>query len=160
MKLPIGFDQSSRVKGMKGRFDRAIASVVKSGRSPQAAQFLPPLWILLLSWLVLFNHLGSTGLLDETEPLFAEAARQMQVTGDWITPYFNGVTRFDKPPLIYWLMAIAYGTIGVNEWAARLPSAISGTLLIGFCFYTLRFFEDQLKPHTRHFRILPFLGLP
>ena len=143
---------------MKGRFERAIASVVKSGRSPQAAQFLPLLWILLLSWLVLFNHLGSTGLLDETEPLFAEAARQMQVTGDWITPYFNGVTRFDKPPLIYWLMAIAYGTIGVNEWAARLPSAISGTLLIGFCFYTLRFFEDQLEPRTRHFRILPFLG--
>ncbi|MCY7322057.1 MAG: glycosyltransferase family 39 protein, partial [Phormidesmis sp. CAN_BIN36] len=143
---------------MKGRFERSIASVVKSGRSPQVAQFLPLLWILQLSWLVLFNHLGSTGLLDETEPLFAEAARQMQVTGDWITPYFNGATRFDKPPLIYWLMAIAYETIGVNEWAARLPSAISGTLLISFCFYTLRFFEHRFKPHTGHLKILPFLG--
>ncbi len=143
---------------MKGRFERTIASIVKSGRSRQVAHFMPILWILLLSWLVLFNHLGSTGLLDETEPLFAEAARQMQVTGDWITPYFNRVTRFDKPPLIYWLMAIAYHTIGVNEWAARLPSAISGTLLIGFCFYTLRFFENQLKPHTVQLKILPFLG--
>ena len=135
-------------------FDRSIAPVVQS-KHPHIARFLPILWILLLSWLVLFHRLGSTGLLDETEPLFAEAARQMKVTGDWITPYFNGVTRFDKPPLIYWLMAIAYGTIGVNEWAARLPSAISGTLLIGFCFYTLRFFEQKLKSRAK---ILPFLG--
>ena len=135
-------------------FDRSIAPVVQS-KHPHIARFLPILWILLLSWLVLFHRLGSTGLLDETEPLFAEAARQMTVTGDWITPYFNGVTRFDKPPLIYWLMAIAYGTIGVNEWAARLPSAISGTLLIGFCFYTLRFFEQKLKSRAK---ILPFLG--
>jgi len=135
-------------------FDRSIAPVVQS-KHPHIARFLPILWILLLSWLVLFHRLGSTGLLDETEPLFAEAARQMKVTGDWITPYFNGVTRFDKPPLIYWLMAIAYDTIGVNEWAARLPSAISGTLLIGFCFYTLRFFEQKLKSRAK---ILPFLG--
>ena len=135
-------------------FDRSIAPVVQS-KHPHITRFLPILWILLLSWLVLFHRLGSTGLLDETEPLFAEAARQMKVTGDWITPYFNGVTRFDKPPLIYWLMAIAYGTIGVNEWAARLPSAISGTLLIGFCFYTLRFFEQKLKSRAK---ILPFLG--
>ncbi len=135
-------------------FERPIAAIVKSGRG---LRFLPLVWILLLSGLVFFNHLGSTGLLDETEPLFAEAARQMTVTGDWITPYFNGITRFDKPPLIYWLMAIAYDTIGVNEWAARLPSAISGTLLIGFCFYTLRFVE-RYNPAPSSLKILPFLG--
>jgi 4-amino-4-deoxy-L-arabinose transferase-like glycosyltransferase len=112
-------------------------------RSAPLLAFALRLWpagvvILGLSWLVLFNHLGSTGLLDETEPLFAEAARQMTVTGDWITPYFNGVTRFDKPPLIYWLMAIAYQTIGSNAFSARLPSALAATLLVGFCFYTVR----------------------
>jgi 4-amino-4-deoxy-L-arabinose transferase-like glycosyltransferase len=84
--------------------------------------------------------LGSIGLIDETEPLFAEAARQMNVTGDWITPYFNGQTRFDKPPLIYWLMAIAYQLIGVNEWAVRLPSALSATVLVVLVFYTLKRF--------------------
>lgn len=99
--------------------------------------WLPVLWVLLVTGLAFFYRLGSIGLIDETEPLFAEAARQMTVTGDWITPYFNGVTRFDKPPLIYWLMAIAYQTIGVNEWAARLPSALAGLALTGFCFYAL-----------------------
>ncbi|MEM9505826.1 MAG: glycosyltransferase, partial [Cyanobacteria bacterium P01_E01_bin.43] len=62
-----------------------------------------------------FWGLASTGLVDETEPLFAEAARQMYETGDWVTPYFNGVTRFDKPPLVYWLMALGFHLFGVNE---------------------------------------------
>jgi 4-amino-4-deoxy-L-arabinose transferase-like glycosyltransferase len=104
------------------------------------------LWLLSISWLGLVCglaflwRLGDIGLVDETEPLFAEAARQMTVTGDWITPYFNGVTRFDKPPLIYWYMAIAYKIFGVNEWAVRLPSALSAIALTIFSFLTLRRF--------------------
>lgn len=95
------------------------------------------IWILAIAGSMLFWDLGNTGLIDETEPLFAEAARQMTVTGDWITPYFNGETRFDKPPLIYWLMAIAYKTFGVNEWSARLPSALSALALTLISSYTL-----------------------
>lgn len=95
------------------------------------------LGLLLIGCLAFFWNLGSTGLLDETEPLFAEAAREMLVTGDWITPFFDGVTRFDKPILIYWLMAIAYKILGVNEWAARLPSALSAMGLTSLVFYTL-----------------------
>lgn len=83
------------------------------------------LWLLLCLGLAYGWHLGSIGLVDETEPLFAEAARQMLVRHDWITPYFNEATRFDKPPLIYWLMALAYQVVGVNEWAVRLPSVLS-----------------------------------
>ncbi|MDJ0742957.1 MAG: glycosyltransferase family 39 protein [Xenococcaceae cyanobacterium MO_167.B27] len=98
------------------------------------------IWLLIVSWIVFLWHLGSTSLVDETEPLFAEAARQMTVTGNWITPYFNEETRFDKPPLTYWLMAVGYKLIGVNEWAVRLPSAIAGIALIILGFYTLRYF--------------------
>ncbi|BAU11215.1 glycosyl transferase family 39 [Leptolyngbya sp. NIES-3755] len=107
-------------------------------------------WVLALGGITFFYQLGSIGLVDETEPLFVEAARQMTVTGNWITPYFNQMTRFDKPPLIYWLMAIGFKTIGVNEWAARLPSAIAGTVLVGFCFYAIR----RLVPS----KIAPYLG--
>ena len=98
------------------------------------------IWLLIVIYIAFIWNLGSTGLVDETEPLFAEAARQMTVTGNWITPYFNGETRFDKPPLIYWLMAVGYKLIGVNEWAVRLPSAIAAIALIIFGFYTLRYF--------------------
>ncbi|WP_017719646.1 ArnT family glycosyltransferase [Kamptonema formosum] len=104
---------------------------------------LSVLWLLLIGWLAFLWNLGSTGLVDETEPLFAEAARQMTVTDDWITPYFNGVTRFDKPPLIYWLMAVGYKILGVNEWAVRLPSALSAIGLVCLGFYTLRHFGGE-----------------
>jgi 4-amino-4-deoxy-L-arabinose transferase-like glycosyltransferase len=125
---------------MKLRFDRALDSWGNTVDRPTQAWIVSIVWLLVISWLAFFWNLGSTGLVDETEPLFAEAARQMTVTGDYITPYFNEETRFDKPPLVYWLMAIAYSTIGVNEWAVRLPSALSAFALVCLGFYTLLFF--------------------
>ncbi|UBF26848.1 glycosyltransferase family 39 protein [Kovacikia minuta CCNUW1] len=106
-------------------------------KNPGVAWSVSAIWVLTIGGLAFFWNLGSTGLVDETEPLFAEAARQMTVTGDWVTPYFNSETRFDKPPLIYWLMAIAYRIVGVNEWGARLPSAIAAMALVGMGFYLL-----------------------
>jgi 4-amino-4-deoxy-L-arabinose transferase-like glycosyltransferase len=133
-----------------------MSDFTKKLSHPTIVRFLPFVWIGFLSWLVFFHRLGATGLLDETEPLFAEAARQMTVTGDWITPYFNGVTRFDKPPLIYWLMAIAYQVFGTTAWSARLPSAISATLLIGICFYVLHVIVNKHSKAVPH--LLPYLG--
>jgi len=98
------------------------------------------IWLVVISCVAFLWYLGSIGLVDKTEPMFVEAARQMTVTGDWITPYWNGETRFDKPPLVYWLMAIAFKIIGVNEWAARLPSALFAIALTALGFYTLRYF--------------------
>ncbi|MGA9379500.1 MAG: glycosyltransferase family 39 protein, partial [Phormidium sp.] len=126
---------------MKLNFERFTIPLQKYWEThPKMVWLFSILWVLLIGWLAFFWHLGSVGLVDETEPLFAEAARQMVVTGDWITPYFNGETRFDKPALVYWLMAIAYHTIGVNEWAVRLPSALSAMALTALGFYTLQRF--------------------
>ncbi|MBI4782161.1 MAG: glycosyltransferase family 39 protein [Oscillatoriophycideae cyanobacterium NC_groundwater_1537_Pr4_S-0.65um_50_18] len=114
--------------------------VTRWEKQPRFAWVCAILWIALVTLVAFWLHLGGIGLVDETEPLFAEAARQMTVTGDWITPYFNGATRFDKPALVYWIAAIAYKTIGVNEWSARFPSAIAATGLTALGFYTLRRF--------------------
>jgi 4-amino-4-deoxy-L-arabinose transferase-like glycosyltransferase len=122
-----------------------MGRLLKIGQKPTAFRMLSILWVLLVGGIAFFWRLGSTGLIDETEPLFAEAARQMTVTGDWITPYFNQETRFDKPPLIYWLMAIAYHILGVNEWSARLPSALAGLGLTGLCFYVLWWVGDRAR---------------
>ncbi|MFE1747706.1 ArnT family glycosyltransferase [Coleofasciculus sp. H7-2] len=125
---------------MKFRVNRTVRSWWKSCQKHPNVLALSILWVLVVCWLAFVWNLGNIGLVDETEPLFAEAARQMTVTGDWITPYFNGETRFDKPPLVYWLMAIAYKLIGVNEWAVRLPSALSAIAVTGLSFYTLRYY--------------------
>ncbi|MEA5497776.1 glycosyltransferase family 39 protein [Limnoraphis robusta Tam1] len=129
---------------------------------------LPILGLGLVGWIAFFWNLGNTGLVDETEPLFAEAARQMLVTGDWITPYFNEVPRFDKPPLIYWLMAIAYRLVGVNEWGVRLPSALAALFLLFCIYYILQFYLKNSKNKPKFYRSLfkfkiklyplPFMG--
>ncbi|MGJ3250110.1 MAG: ArnT family glycosyltransferase, partial [Elainellaceae cyanobacterium] len=126
---------------MDAKANQLIQQLLRPFKKQRAVAWaLSVVWILAIGWLAFIWNLGEIGLVDETEPLFAEAARQMTITGDWITPYFNEETRFDKPPLIYWLMAIAYRLFGVNEFAARLPSALSAIALTAFGFYTLRFF--------------------
>src|SRR4028119_1916183 len=128
--------------------NRALAKALRSEGKPSkriAPKLLSLLWLCAIAWVGFLWNLGNIGLVDETEPLFAEAARQMTLTGDWITPYFNGETRFDKPPLIYWLMAVAYRTLGVNEWAVRLPSALCAIGLTCLGFYTLSKDEARRK---------------
>ena len=92
--------------------------------------------VFIFGFLLLLLGLGSTGLVDETPPLFASAGRAMSQSGDWLTPKVNGILRFDKPPFYYWLMAIIY-SIPLNErWdelgslSARLPSALSTLFLM------------------------------
>ena len=121
-------------------------------KRPALAVIVSILWLILIGALAFGWNLGNVGLIDETEPLFAEASRQMLITGDWITPFFNGETRFDKPALIYWCQAIAYAVIGVNEWAVRLPSAIAAMGVISLTFYTLQWCiakEDELEQVSR-----------
>ena len=113
---------------MKFTVNHGIKSLLKYAEAhPAVIRGLSILWLAAICWFAFLSHLGQIGLVDETEPLFAEAARQMTVTGDWVTPFFNGETRFDKPPLIYWLMAITYQLFGTNEWAVRLPSALAAS---------------------------------
>jgi len=90
--------------------------------------------VAVLSALLFLSQLGSTGLVDETPPLFAAAARNMVESGDWLTPRVNGNPRFDKPVLVYWLMGLGYRWIPqqldpFGSLAARLPSALSATVL-------------------------------
>ncbi len=95
------------------------------------------LLIVLVCGIIIFIlGLGSTGLVDETPPLFAAAARAMSESGDWLTPKVNGIFRFDKPPLIYWLMGFFYSLPKNEIWdsfgtlSARLPSALASLFLM------------------------------
>ncbi len=92
--------------------------------------------VLLCGTIIFILGLGNTGLVDETPPLFAAAARAMSESGDWLTPKVNGMYRFDKPPLIYWLMGLFYSLPKNEIWdslgtfSARLPSALGSLFLM------------------------------
>lgn len=86
--------------------------------------------LLLLSGLLFCLGLGDLGLTDRDEGRNAEAGREMFESGDRLTPTFNGELRVAKPVFLYWLMELSYHLFGVNEFAARFPSALFGIGLI------------------------------
>ena len=93
-------------------------------------QPLQLLLLLVLAGILFFLGLGATGLTDRDEGRNAEAGREMYEQGQWISPTFNYEPRFAKPVFVYWLMSLSYHLFGVNEFAARLPSAVAGMALI------------------------------
>lgn len=80
--------------------------------------------------LTFFAGLGRGAINDSDEAFYAQAAREMVESGDWLTPSYNYEPRFQKPILYYWLAGAAFEAFGVSEWAARLPSALSGLGLV------------------------------
>jgi 4-amino-4-deoxy-L-arabinose transferase-like glycosyltransferase len=79
---------------------------------------------------VWFALLDVRKLQHPDEGRYAEIAREMLVTGDWVTPRLNGLKYFEKPPLQYWLTAASYQAFELDEWTARLPVTVAGWLAI------------------------------
>ncbi len=117
-------------------------------KDPKALWIFSGLWLFVISFIAFIANLGSIGLMDKTEPMFVEAARQMVITGDWVTPYWNGETRFDKPPLTYWLVGLSFRLFGMNEWGARIPSALAAIAVVLLGFYTLKNFGFSRAKET------------
>src|SRR3984957_19080337 len=78
---------------------------------------------------VYFGSLFSPALLDDADSTHAEAAREMFVSGDYVTLHVNGVRDLERAPLPCWLGAFCYRIFGVNEFAPRLPMALAVLLL-------------------------------
>jgi 4-amino-4-deoxy-L-arabinose transferase-like glycosyltransferase len=92
------------------------------------------LLIIIIALTLSLFRLGTAKLFDVDEAVFSEATREMVIDHNWITPTYNGNNRYDKPILFYWLMAGSYELFGVNEFAARLPSALAAILLTAALF--------------------------
>jgi 4-amino-4-deoxy-L-arabinose transferase-like glycosyltransferase len=81
-------------------------------------------------------NLGGPSLWDIDEGNNTECSKEMMVSGNWVIPTFNYVLRVDKPALLYWLQIAAFRSFGVNEFSARLPSALASlfTVLLAYEF--------------------------
>ncbi len=73
---------------------------------------------------VFFYGLGRLPLIGPDEPRYAEVAREMYATGDWVTPRLGGIKWFEKPALTYWLSSAGYALLGENEFGARFGVAV------------------------------------
>jgi len=81
--------------------------------------------LLGIAFLSLFPLLGSAPLFDEDEGFYAETSREMLENGNYLTAHFNGAPQYDKPILIYWFQTLSFRIFGLNEFAARFPSALA-----------------------------------
>jgi 4-amino-4-deoxy-L-arabinose transferase-like glycosyltransferase len=79
---------------------------------------------LALAAFVFLYGLGALPLLDINEGLYAQVAREMLASGRLVVPHALGVPYIEKPPLLYWLMALSFRLFGMSEASARLVSAL------------------------------------
>lgn len=106
-------------------------------------------FILIFSLILYLAFLGSYPLFDKDEPYYAEAAREMIERNSYIIPYFNYVPRYEKPILFYLLEILSFKAFGVNEFAARLPSALLAIALVLINYFFVKRFDADSKEDTR-----------
>lgn len=101
----------------------------------QKQSYTIPLLIVLFGSLLFMTGLGRVHLFDWDEINFAESAREMLVSGDYLNVQVNFETFWEKPPFFIWLQALSMKVFGVNEFAARFPNAVAGILTLLVLFF-------------------------
>jgi 4-amino-4-deoxy-L-arabinose transferase-like glycosyltransferase len=97
----------------------------------------PYLFVLLFAAVIYVGCIVSPpSLVDDVDAMQAQVARNMLVSGDWVTPRLDGVVYLEKAPLIYWMIAVSYKIFGVHDWSARIPIALS---VLALCWVTTAF---------------------
>ena len=119
------------------------------------------LWLFLIGLVLYVPFIGSVHLFDWDEINFAESAREMIVSGNYLDVQINFETFWEKPPLFIWLQVLSMKLFGINEFAARFPNALVGISTL----FALFFIGKKIKNETFGFvwamthavAILPFL---
>jgi 4-amino-4-deoxy-L-arabinose transferase-like glycosyltransferase len=134
---PISMRQDAGLGPEPGVSSRSAARVTDEPFAPG----LPPavaLLLVLMFLLLWFYALDARTLVPTDEGRYAEMAREMVASHDWITPRLNGIKYFEKPPLQNWVNALTFELFGLGDWQARLWTGLCGLLGIGFVYYAGR----------------------
>ena len=121
----------------------SIYSTTNTNRPVQPLPYMTDLykskaftWTLLLIFTIAwFYMLDLRTLVPTDEGRYAEMAREMVASGDWITTRLNGIKYFEKPPLQTWMNALTFELFGMGEWQARFWTGLSGFLGIVLTAY-------------------------
>ncbi|MEC9491612.1 ArnT family glycosyltransferase [Flexistipes sp.] len=97
-------------------------------------------FFLLLYFFVLSLPAYNLPLLETTEARYAEVAREMIVTGNYLEPQFEGVKHFHKPPFAYWMMAAGMKIFGTNGFGVRFFGIVAAVFSVFFLYKTAGLF--------------------
>jgi hypothetical protein len=101
-------------------------------------------FIVLATSLLFIPFLGGVHLFDWDEINFAEAAREMIVTKNYLSVQINYLPFWEKPPLFIWMQVLSMKMFGINEFSARFPNAICGIVTSLVLFNIGRKLRDNL----------------
>ena len=124
----LGFYRQSTIVNYDDPMTQSPSDLPRLASTP----VLHLLLLLLAAACLFFAALGRLPLLEPDEGRNAEVAREMLVSGDWITPHYDTLPYLDKPAVFFWMVAGSFRALGISEWAARFPSALMalGTMLL------------------------------
>ncbi len=94
------------------------------------------IFLCIIFTFIWFAQLNIRHLIPSDEGRYAEIAREMLVSGDWLAPHYNGYLYFEKPPLQMWFNAATFAVFGIGDWQARLYTAVASFLGILFVAFT------------------------
>lgn len=99
----------------------------------------------LAAALLLFFSNGSLLVTDSVEANYALTAKEMVLSGDWLSPQIYGRYWYDKPIMFYWLTALAFKLFGFTEFAARFFPALFGLAGLGLvCWGGKRLYNERV----------------
>lgn len=113
--------------------------MLKRSFSGRLSIFLP----ILLTVIVYLASATNRAVTDYDEAYYAQPALHMVESGDWVTPYANGIRFLEKPPLLYWVTAASFRLFGINEFALRLPTAFAVIALAWIVMLIVRRLGDD-----------------
>ena len=123
------------------RLDQTLRTEVIADALPAPRRHFHPRYLYLLvlvfaAAIYLGCIISPPSLMDDVDAVQAQIARNMLVSGDWVTATLDGLKYLEKAPLIYWAIGGCYKIFGVHDWAARIPVALSSLAL---CWLTMAF---------------------
>lgn len=108
-----------------------------------------------LLFLFFYFGLSAYGLLNNNEGLYAQIAWEMVTSKNWIIPHLNGVPYIEKPPLLYWTIALLFKVFGKSVFIARFVPATFGLLT---CVLVTRFSSHKKKNILPGLVLMTFAG--
>ena len=99
--------------------------------------------ISLFAAVILFAKLGQGGLASLDDCYYAQQAKEIVKTGDWLTMHYEGRPMHENDPVCLWSMALMYKTFGISEFTARFHSAFFGLLTIMLVYFLGRLLYGQ-----------------
>ena len=93
------------------------------------------IFALIVAAFIRLATLGAYPLTDNTEARYAEVAREMLISGNWITPQLNGDKYWGKPVLSFWITAGTMSLFGINEFGARISPFLLSLLVVWLTYF-------------------------